>query len=76
MKLAITPFKTLEIVNHLGVYYLYINDKFYCTCDTFKEVTEEVQDLQSKGAEVKLFIESLGVLLVFTVVFFCFWSIL
>lgn len=76
MKLAITPFKTLEIVNHLGVYYLYLNDKFYCTCDTFKEVTEEVQELQAKGSDVRLIIDSIIALCVFTLAFISFWCVL
>lgn len=36
----------LEIKQERGVYYLYINGEFYCTCDNSREVDEEREDLQ------------------------------
>lgn len=36
----------LEIRQKRGVYYLYIDGKFYCSCDNDKEVNEEVAELQ------------------------------
>lgn len=39
-------FKMLEIRQERGVYYLYIDGKFYCTCDNNREVEEERESLQ------------------------------
>ena len=36
----------LEIRQERGVYYLYIDGKFYCSCDSNREVDEEVTALQ------------------------------
>lgn len=36
----------LEIRQKKGVYYLYIDGKFYCSCDNDREVDEEVENLQ------------------------------
>ena len=36
----------LEIQQKKGVYYLYINGKFYCSCDNDREVEEEITELQ------------------------------
>ena len=39
----------LEIKQERGVYYLYINGKFYCSCDNDREVNEEVAELQNNN---------------------------
>lgn len=36
----------LKIEQKRGIYYLYINGNFYCTCDNSREVDEEIKDLQ------------------------------
>ena len=36
----------LEIKQEKGVFYLYIDGKFYCSCDDRKEVAEEKEFLQ------------------------------
>lgn len=36
----------LEIKRERGVYYLYLNGKFYCSCDNIGEVEEEREALQ------------------------------
>ena len=42
-------FKMLEIKQERGVYYLYIDGKFYCTCDNNREVEEERESLQKNN---------------------------
>ena len=39
-------FKMLEVKQERGVYYLYIDGKFYCSCDSNREVEEERESLQ------------------------------
>ena len=36
----------LTIRNERGVYYIYIDGKFYCSCEDYKELEEEVEDLK------------------------------
>lgn len=36
----------LEIKQAKGVYYLYINGEFYCSCDNDREVDDEIAELQ------------------------------
>ena len=36
----------LEIKRERGIYYLYIDGKFYCSCDNNREVEEEKESLQ------------------------------
>lgn len=36
---------TINIMNIRGVYYLYINGKLYCTCDSLQEVYEELNSI-------------------------------
>lgn len=36
----------LEIKQERGIYYLYIDGKFYCSCDNNREVDEELTELQ------------------------------
>ena len=42
-------FKMLEIRRERGIYYLYIDGKFYCSCDNDREVNEEVTELQKNN---------------------------
>jgi hypothetical protein len=39
----------LEIKQERGIYYLYIDGKFYCSCDSSREVDEEVITLQKNN---------------------------
>lgn len=39
----------LEIRQKKGVYYLYINGKFYCSCDNDRELNEEVAELEENN---------------------------
>jgi hypothetical protein len=39
----------LEIKQQKGVYYLYIDGKFYCSCDNDREVDEEVITLKENN---------------------------
>jgi len=39
----------LEIRRERGVYYLYIDGKFYCSCDNDREVEEERGSLQKNN---------------------------
>ncbi len=39
----------LEIRQERGVYYLYIDGKFYCSCDNNREVEEEKENLQKNN---------------------------
>lgn len=39
----------LEVKQERGVYYLYIDGKFYCSCDNDREVNEEVIALQKNN---------------------------
>ena len=39
----------LEIRRERGIYYLYIDGKFYCSCDNDREVNEEVTELQKNN---------------------------
>lgn len=36
----------LEIRQKKGVYYLYIDGKFYCSCDNDREIDEEIEKLK------------------------------
>ena len=36
----------LEVKQERGIYYLYIDGKFYCSCDNDREVDEEREILQ------------------------------
>jgi hypothetical protein len=36
----------LEIKQERGIYYLYIDGSFYCTCENNREIDEEVAELQ------------------------------
>lgn len=36
----------LEISQERGVYYIYIDGKFYCSCDNNREVEDEIAELQ------------------------------
>lgn len=36
----------LEVRQKKGVYYLYIDGKFYCSCDNDRELNEEITELQ------------------------------
>ena len=33
------------IIQTRGIYYIYINANFYCSCDTFNEVKEEIDSI-------------------------------
>ncbi len=35
----------IAIVRYGGVYFIYINTEFYCSCDSFSEVKEEIENL-------------------------------
>jgi hypothetical protein len=34
------------VTNDRGVYYIYIDGKFYCSCDNNKELAEELEELK------------------------------
>lgn len=34
-----------------GEYYIYLDNKFYCSCDNFKECREEIEELEEKIAK-------------------------
>ena len=36
----------LTVENERGVYYIYIDGKFYCSCENYREVEEEMEDLK------------------------------
>lgn len=40
-----TSLDDIVIVQTRGVYYIYINANFYCSCDTFNEVKEEIASI-------------------------------
>ena len=39
----------LEVKQERGIYYLYIDGKFYCSCDSQREVEEETTELQKNN---------------------------
>ena len=43
MKYAII--KYVIVVQQNGVYYIYVNGDFYCSCDSFAEVREEINKI-------------------------------
>lgn len=36
----------VKIENERGIYYIYIDGKFYCSCENRRELDEELEDLQ------------------------------
>lgn len=42
---------TYNIVRSYGHYNVYINDKFYCSADTVREATKEVEDYIKEGVQ-------------------------
>ena len=36
----------LTVENERGVYYIYIDGKFYCSCENHRELEEEMEDLK------------------------------
>jgi hypothetical protein len=36
----------LEIKQEKGVYFIYVDGKFYCSCDNDREINEEIAELQ------------------------------
>lgn len=44
-----TSLDDIVIVQTRGVYYIYINANFYCSCDTFSEVKEEIASINLSG---------------------------
>ena len=36
----------LEIRQEKGVYFIYVDGKFYCSCDNDREINEEIAELQ------------------------------
>ena len=39
----------IEIRKEHGRYTIYIEDKFYCTCENMKEVTEELEEYEREN---------------------------
>jgi len=37
--------KDLIVVQEKGVYYIYLNAEFYCSCDNLSEVREEIEKI-------------------------------
>lgn len=37
--------KDVIVVQQNGVYYIYVNGDFHCSCDSFAEVREEISKL-------------------------------
>lgn len=42
---------TYNIVRSNGHFMVYINNKFYCTADTIREATKEVEDYMKDGVQ-------------------------
>lgn len=40
-----------DIVKEKGYYTVYVNGKFYCTCDTYREAANEVAESMNKEEE-------------------------
>ena len=38
----------IQIVNNRGVFYIYLDNKLYCSCDNWNEVTEEMENIENE----------------------------
>lgn len=47
-----TSVNDILIIQTRGVYYIYINADFYCSCDTFNEVKEEIDNINVKSVPI------------------------
>lgn len=51
-KIDISSVNDILIIQTRGVYYIYINADFYCSCDTFNEVKEEIDNINVKSVPI------------------------
>ena len=52
-KLDVPSVNDILIIQTRGIYYIYINANFYCSCDTFNEVKEEIDNITCKAYQFK-----------------------
>lgn len=45
---------TISVKNNRGHYEIYCDGKFYCSCDYWDEVKEEIEDLKSEFTNVEV----------------------